>query len=305
MEKNHQQLVNYIPQISNMESIRPGIQINSEVEGPHVILTGGTHGNELVGLETFYQIHNYFNKEENKLKKGKITMIISNPEGVKNNQRFIEFDLNRSFNFEEGDALEIQRAQDIKEYFSSINDKENTFLIDLHSVSQGDFTFLAYPEKNKNITDIAKDISPIHRHFMFRECDVPGTLIEGAVDKGINSLVIECGNHYSDKTLNVAITHIENILHEFSMIDKEQELPVEKINTNKEETNVYKSFEKIPPGIKFYDKDVKSEDFYEKGKPIGETDEEIFYAPQDCFVIMPDINTTKKAKDAGFLAYKY
>ena len=153
---------------SNSTYLEPCIQINSGIPGPHLILAGGTHGNELVGPMTIEELFTYFNRGIGYLKRGKITMFISNPDALRKGERFLDYDLNRVFKSEEGESKEFMRSLEIKKFLSTLDvDNEETYLLDLHSVTQGDFTFVAYPKKSKDMTDLTKKISPIKRHFIF------------------------------------------------------------------------------------------------------------------------------------------
>lgn len=85
-----------------------------------ICVVGGLHGNEPTGFEVVGLLH--AKKQEG------IQAIAGNIQAQKLNKRFIETDLNRSFNSQYPSSLEELRAQEIK-----IEIKPNTLLLDIHN----------------------------------------------------------------------------------------------------------------------------------------------------------------------------
>lgn len=95
-----------------------------------VLLTAGTHGNELSGI--------YINKL---IKQGlfqadrstfKTQSIIANPEAVKRNVRFVESDLNREFGEVSSTTLEAEVAKGLKQEHAQTKQQ---LIIDLHNTT--------------------------------------------------------------------------------------------------------------------------------------------------------------------------
>ncbi|MEB3190529.1 MAG: aspartoacylase [Snowella sp.] len=101
-----------------------------------VALVGGTHGNELTGIELIRKFlrHPYLLKR----KSFKTIPILGNPQAIKACQRFVDYDLNRSFdpkNLEVTDdstTYEKQRAKEIKKVITS---NKVDCIFDLHSTT--------------------------------------------------------------------------------------------------------------------------------------------------------------------------
>jgi aspartoacylase len=96
-----------------------------------VLIFGGTHGNEWTGV---YVVKNYSHEIKNQFHLLNIEFIHANPKAFIENKRFVDEDLNRSFEFLgdiHHDSYEHGRAQEIKKLIS----KEECFLIDLHTTT--------------------------------------------------------------------------------------------------------------------------------------------------------------------------
>lgn len=110
----------------------------------------GVHGNESFGVDAMQEIIPSL-----KIEKGNVTFIIANPEAVKQNKRFIEFNLNRCFlklqSKEIYDSLEGKIARKLIPYMENAD-----WLLDIHgSNSQESTPFLICGEQS---FDVAKKL---------------------------------------------------------------------------------------------------------------------------------------------------
>lgn len=71
-----------------------------------ILVVGGLHGDEPTGIELVEALSDH--------SKQGITALLGNPEAVRQNKRFIETDLNRSFTSDTSTSLEEKRAVEIK-----------------------------------------------------------------------------------------------------------------------------------------------------------------------------------------------
>jgi succinylglutamate desuccinylase len=102
-----------------------------------VLIAGATHGNELIGaflikkFEQFPQLISRSNFETQ--------ILLSNPEAFAKGTRYIDVDLNRSFNQQtlekERTAYEHLRAREIEEMFGSKGTTPADLIVDLHSTT--------------------------------------------------------------------------------------------------------------------------------------------------------------------------
>ena len=95
-----------------------------------VTITGGVHGNELTGV---YLVKK-FKKTPFVTKNIELDYIIANPKACKENRRYIDYDLNRSFSkaslAQDSHIYEFERAKVLHERL-----KDSYFLIDLHTTT--------------------------------------------------------------------------------------------------------------------------------------------------------------------------
>jgi succinylglutamate desuccinylase len=113
--------------------------------GPHVVVIGGTHGDERTGIEVVKTLQPMFANEEKTVEKGNLTLILGNEEAIKLVKRGTtpEHNLNRLFTEEHlaGPALdfyESRRAHELAPILATAD-----ISIDIHSTSTPSMPFLA------------------------------------------------------------------------------------------------------------------------------------------------------------------
>ena len=103
--------------------------VESDVKGPHVLILGGVHGNEICGFKAILGLKDSLN-----LIKGKVTFVIANKRAIEKNVRFVEKDLNRCFyKRESSDFYEEKVADEIMAIMDSAD-----FCLDIHSSNTKD-----------------------------------------------------------------------------------------------------------------------------------------------------------------------
>lgn len=107
---------------------------SSLIKGHKVMIIGGTHGNELAGIEVVKRLIAGFDSGELKLKAGEIRLAFGNPDAIEAGERFIDGnDLNRCFSAEvlkSGQTVEADRAR-----LLALNIAEVDVLIDIHATN--------------------------------------------------------------------------------------------------------------------------------------------------------------------------
>lgn len=129
------------------------LQVSSPNSGDHVAIVGGTHGNEPAGVKAIVALHRAFRNGDIALNRGKISFLLGNPEACKKGLRYIDDDLNRVFIRQNSSTLEGKRAVEIEAFFDDNDDI--SALLDLHSVSIGEFKLLVYPAVGDGKTDLS------------------------------------------------------------------------------------------------------------------------------------------------------
>jgi len=273
------------------------IQISAPNPGDHVVIVGATHGNEPSGVKAMVQLHQALESGEIRIKKGRISLLLGNPQAYERDVRYVDGDLNRAFDGQKRSTVEGQRALEIKRFFEDSEDIQA--VLDLHSVSIGDFKILVYPERARQLTGLALKLSPIPLHFVYHTEHMPGTLITAAGRQNVRGLIVECGNHHAAHGVQTAADHIHRILAHHHLIDPDlpsQTMPPAAITR-------YDSIQPIKPhaNFRFLIKDIRTGTRLKKGQPFARDDHGNHVAPQDCYVVVPSRVVKPTDSDAGFL----
>ena len=273
------------------------MQIASGKKGDHVLIAGGTHGNEPSGVRAAVEFHRLLCNGEIALKRGKISFLLGNPKAYEKNVRYLEKDLNRAFTKDDTSTEEGRRVIEIKGFLRENSDIKS--LLDLHSVSIGDFKIVVYNKENPENTMFAINISAIQLHFAFHPEHMPGTLIEEAGRYNITGLIVECGNHDSGTGVETALQHIHHLLVQHNLID---EGTIPRGLTTARITQ-YESILAIKPhpNFTFLVKNIETGTGLKKGQTFARDDHGDHLAPQDCFVVVPSKVMKPTDHDAGFL----
>lgn len=253
------------------------IKKDSGVSGKTLAVFCGTHGNEKVGVFAVDKI-----LKDIEVKTGVVYFVYSNPEAIKQDERFIEKNLNRCFlEKQEGNTYEEKRARELMK----ILDKCDA-LLDVHaSNSPETIPFV--------ITDNGLEIA---RNFDFEIIATGFDGIEpGATDgymkaHGKVGICIECGySGEGERNVDLAYNSIMQFLqyydcvaHIVPMSDCKQKFlhvdEVQKVTPDHFETvRLFSDFETIPAGTLIARDDtqeyrIKQERvvlFGIPGKPIG------------------------------------
>lgn len=117
-------------------------------------LFGIVHGNEIGGVAVINQILEWI-FSSSAPRPFKIAIALGNPKAAKEDKRFLDRDLNRSFERSENELWEDQRARDLEKILD-----ETHFLIDFHqTMLKSDRPFFIFPY-NKKSFDFARAINP-------------------------------------------------------------------------------------------------------------------------------------------------
>lgn len=144
--------------------------------GPHVMVLGGVHGNEVTGVMLVEELRQALDTGMIAPLAGKITLALGNPRAIQANTRGSEShsDLNRVFTekhlSDTGDAsYETRRARELAPILSSVD-----YLIDLHATNKPSEAFVV----------IAHDTARHRELSRFFACNkvlhVPDTIISGS-----------------------------------------------------------------------------------------------------------------------------
>ncbi len=273
------------------------IEVTAEKKGAHVIVVGATHGNEPGGVNAMVAFHRQVQNGEIKLQSGKVSLLLGNPHAFEHDRRYIDWDLNRSFSETDSTTIEGRRAAEIIAYLDQNN--RISALLDLHSVSIGDFKLCVYEKDSTDSLKLALRISDIPLHFAYHAAHMPGALIGAAGQRHICGLIVECGNHLSADGVHTAQDHMQAMLAHYQLLPVSTGAPQKNLQTIEQ----YESISAINPGLnfKFLIADVATGTKLTKGQVFAKDDNREHIAPQECYIVVPSRVVKSTDVDAGFL----
>ncbi len=116
-----------------------------------VTISGGVHGNELLGIYLVKKLQN----ESFSIKGLELDFLLANPKAIKECRRYIDYDLNRSFNTDtltqDSHLYEFERAKVIKEHLKNCD-----FLIDLHTTTANMGITVVLSSREQRSENVAK-----------------------------------------------------------------------------------------------------------------------------------------------------
>lgn len=124
--------------------------------GPHLMVLGGVHGNELTGIEVVRSLVAEFTSGALRLSTGKLTLALGNPKAIELGRRSTEprFDLNRSFvsgTIAHPESYEHERAGELAPF---ITDADT--LVDLHATNKPSKPFVVATTVDARRMDLAR-----------------------------------------------------------------------------------------------------------------------------------------------------
>ena len=294
--ESREETLGYFSKQSNCE-LPYCIEVTADKRGEHVVVVGGTHGNEPAGVNAIMGFHQQVQNGELQLESGKVSLLLGNPQAYEQDQRYIDWDLNRSFDASDPTTIEGRRAAEIIQYLDRNNDM--AALLDLHSVSIGNFKLCVYEKGNPESLKLTLSISDIPLHFAYHPAHMPGALIGATGQLQICGLIVECGNHLSEGGIVTAQEHMQALLAHYQLLPAPAKAPKQDPGAIEQ----YESIGAIDPGpnFKFLIPDVATGTKLTKGQTFAKDDNGEHIAPQACYIVVPSRVVKATDVDAGFL----
>lgn len=196
-------------------------------DGPHVLITGGVHGNEHCGPAAISSVQGNLNRGELHLERGRLTLIQTcNPQAYANNRRYYERDLNRAlFPKDDPQTYEDHIANELCPLLAEAN-----YLLDLHSNRSGKlpFAFIS-PDQTPEELMLLDHCGVSHALFGFAESykaaniDVDARQGMGTREyhllNGGTGLTLECGRHQDEASIQTGYRAILDLLSGLEMLE--------------------------------------------------------------------------------------
>ena len=187
------------------------IEKKGKNSGRNVVIMVGVHGNERFGVDAVKELISNL-----KLKKGKVTLIVANPEAVKQNKRFLEYNLNRCFLKKQSkkiaNTFEGKIAQKIIPFLNKTD-----WLLDIHGSNSSNSVPFVICEKQS---------FSVARRLAFGIVSYNWDKFQpGSSDYYMNlqnkvGICVECGYVNDFKSKKIAKEAVENFLSAAGLTDK-------------------------------------------------------------------------------------
>ncbi len=270
---------------------------DSGANGPHVMVMAVTHGNELCGAITV----DWLFKQQVRPKRGKLTLGFSNWRAYKTfdtqdplASRFVDEDINRVWDEQVLDGAritaELERARELRPLIEEID-----FMLDIHSMT----TFcepLILSGAHKKGRDLAGAIA-IPEYVVCDAGHAAGTRMRdyggfGDPSSFKNALLVECGQHWEQRSVQVAHDVTLQFLGYFDLIDRD----FVEGNLNQKANPIQKFIEVSGPYTIMADQPFTWKDDYvgfevieKAGTILGWDGSEVVRTPyNNCVLIMPN-----------------
>lgn len=223
------------------------ITFKSLQAGPHLLILGAVHGNEVCGTKAIQHIISLFESGTLALQKGQISFVpICNPRAYAAGQRFIERNLNRHLvPQEQPDCYEAELGNILCPLITSCD-----ALLDLHSSPRGNAPYLFVGPRHKLEYDFAKALgikwmltgweetyaehaegtsaTPLGQSSSANQSGPvkPADPTEGigteqaARNAGRLAVLVECGDHTDPRAAAVAERAIYGAMAHFELLDQ-------------------------------------------------------------------------------------
>ncbi len=206
--------------MSNTHALSP-VVFTSSKPGPHLLVLGGVHGNEVCGPAAIDHILGLFNSGKIQMQAGTVTFVpICNPRAYAENKRFIDRNLNRALT----KRAEPKAYEEFLMNELAVLLEECDVLLDIHSYRAGGpaFAFRGGDELRDREEPFIASLGLNHVIYGWSEAyaasgvkidpiESVGTT-EYARAHGAIATTIECGQHLDATAVPVAIRAIEGAL---------------------------------------------------------------------------------------------
>ena len=281
----------------NTSSVLGVLTLDSGREGVHIGISGSIHGNEPVGACALLRLWERHQKHP-LIDSGKLSLIFGNPQAFLKNVRFVDEDLNRAFiSFPDHQSQKSLEAKRVGELRSFLDEHPLDFLLDLHTISRGDYGIVVYPQECKKEAHLLGNLGV---HFCYELQHMAGrTLIDEVVSRRGKAIVIECGHHHSAQALDVALVHTERVLRYFDLF---QGHPLSSLTLSPSTIIQYQSQKMIQPGSEFvFTSPVETGSYIPANTVFAQDQNGPRTYPHDMWLMMPSLHVSPHDSDAGWI----
>ncbi len=286
---------------------------DSQKDGPHLLITGGIHGNEVCGTKAIYWLKDQIDAGLIKINNGAVTILpICNPRAHEANTRYFERDLNRHF-YPKADPVDYEDriCNIVTDYFEDAD-----LLLDLHSYHTEGDPFIFFRPDNKKDLEFASMLGVSTSFSGFADAYAKAGVVKSKeesmgtrdymVEINKHGVTMECGFHNNPKSIEIAKGAILGALHHTAMADIDDSLKyLIPENRSMKEGNLFNMSE-----VFYKEKEGKLEDIQhlqqiKKGDLLAHyNDKSKIVAPYNSYVVFPN-KEVKTGNEWFYLAKKF
>lgn len=260
--------------------------------GSTSVVFAGIHGNEICGVEAFKKIIPKLNIDS-----GTVYFILGNPEAINKNTRYIDYNLNRLFKYDNKYSASIKKTYEYNRaiYLKKFLKKADA-LLDIHSTTNKNEPFIICEKQSLKVANfLPSDFKKIVHGFEALEA---GGTDGYMLSKGKIGICVECGVHTDKSSILLATKAIKNFLKSQGHILKNNSLLM--INRPKfkmdsiycTKTGTFKLFKKF--------KDFEK---INKNQIIGADGNKVIKTKRDSIIVFAH-NCDKKGEEAFLLGHE-
>ena len=287
--------------ISKDEHISGVIRVTSDKTGPHVVLFGGVHGDEVSGVHAVEKLLFDFFGGTRTLGRGSLTLARANEHALAAERRYVKSNMNRLFRKDyppEVDKLsyEFRRAQELKKVLEDCD-----YFLDLHSAPLAQEPFLV---TEQNGLEFYAKLGI--RQIMIGWNKFAGGAIGGDAENyarahGANSATLESGTHFDKRSNDVAYRTTVLLLAFLEMIasaePQEARESADIVDMYEVVTKEFSDFE--------YTGQVTNFKFFGEGEPFAFQNGKPLIVREDTYLLIPmNPKETKIGEELCYLGRK-
>ncbi len=179
-------------------------QFVAKRKGPTVVVFGGTHGDEISGINAVRRLRNDFSTQRLELSRGTLYVVEANEAAIALGKRYVEHNLNRLYRdtYESSidtSSYEFKRAQELKPLLERCE-----YFLDLHSAPIAQDPFFVCDEKYAQFFLTLGEYKIIVGWNTFASATIAGDSDSYADKHGAIAATFEAGSHQDPRAAEIA-----------------------------------------------------------------------------------------------------
>jgi uncharacterized protein len=202
------------------------VRVTADADGPRVVFFSGIHGNEVSGVHAVEKLLFDFFGGSKVLKRGSLSLVRANEQGLAVEKRYITLNMNRLFRKEYGARLdtscyEFLRTQQLKPLLESCD-----YFLDFHSAPFAQKPFLVAEQKAVSFFSELGIAQIITGWSKFSAGSIGGDAENYAGSHGALAATLESGSHFDKSAIDISCSTATSMLQRLEMIERTEEWPV-------------------------------------------------------------------------------